>query len=221
MAAGLGTRLRPLTLETPKPMLDLAGRPILERTIEILPPDVDDVILIVGYLKEKIMAHFGGEWRGRRIRYVEQRELKGTGDAVHRAAELLTGKFLVVNGDDLYDAADLAALAGNELAMLALRTDVARISGAIRMDERGGLAEIIEGASLSPGELINTGAYALDRRFFEYPLVPIKDGAEFGLPQTIARMAKDHPVRIVEAKFWMPVGTPEELRQAQRLYERA
>lgn len=219
MAAGLGTRLRPHTLETPKPMLLVAGRPILERTMAILPPEVDEVVLVVGYLKEKIAAHFGDRWDGRRIVYVEQTELKGTGHAVHLCRDVLADRFVVLNGDDLYAAEDVSAVALHDLAVLAKETDVSGRFGAFRTDDRGNMIDIIEGADVEPGGLVNAGLYALDRRFFGYPLVPIKGGAEFGLPQTLVSMAKDHPVAVVRASFWMPIGIPEDLAKASAVLE--
>ncbi len=219
MVAGLGTRLRPHTLTTPKPMLVVAGRPILEWTLATLPPSIDEVVLVVGYLKEKIIAHFGNEWRGRRIVYVEQKELKGTGHAIHACRDILRGKFIVMNGDDLYASQDVATVASHDLAVLANETRVAGRYGAFKTDADGRVTDIIEGGEVQPGGLVNAGLYALDTRFFDYPLVPIRDGAEFGLPQTLVTVAKDHPVNVVRATFWMPIGYPEDLVKATAILE--
>ncbi|MEY4745028.1 MAG: Glucose-phosphate thymidylyltransferase [Candidatus Parcubacteria bacterium] len=216
MAAGLGTRLRPHTLTVPKPMLEVAGRPILEWTFASLPPEIDEIVLVVNYLKEQIVARFGDEHDGRRVRYVEQTELKGTGDALARCRGLLEGKFLVMNGDDLYGADDVAEAVRRDLAILAKATDVPGRFGAFRTDGRGNLVDIIEGADVEPGGLVNAGLYVLDERFFSYPLVAIKGGAEFGLPQTLVAMAKDHPIAILRAGFWLPIGYPEDLAKAAR-----
>lgn len=217
MAAGLGTRLRPHTLTTPKPMLEVAGRPILEWSLAALPPEIDEVILVVGYLKERIIGRFGDAWQGRRIRYVEQTELKGTGDALARCRPHLSGKFLVMNGDDLYGGGDIASAARRDLAILAKAAEVPGRSGAFRTDASGNLVDIIEGADVEPGGLVNAGLYVLDERFFSYPLVPIKGGAEFGLPQTLVTMAKDHPIVILRAGFWLSIGYPEDLEKATRI----
>jgi len=218
MAAGLGTRLRPYTLDTPKPLLNVAGRPILEWNLEKLPARINEVLLVVGYLKEKIIAHFGTEWRGRRITYVEQRELRGTGDALRVCEPRLGERFLVLNGDDLYAAADMAKMAGRRLAILAKHCEAPGRYGAFRTDAAGRLIDIIEGGRIpAGGGLVNAGMYALDRRFFDYPLVPIRDGREFGLPQTLVNMAKDHPIDVVPATFWLPIGYPEDLVKASEL----
>jgi bifunctional UDP-N-acetylglucosamine pyrophosphorylase/glucosamine-1-phosphate N-acetyltransferase len=217
MAAGLGTRLRPHTLTTPKPLLPVAGRPILEWNIAELPPSIEEIILVVGYLKDRIIAHFGSAWRGRKIVYVEQRELLGTGHAVQCCRGLVDRRFLVLNGDDLYAGADLAELAARDLAILAKPSEVSGRFGALRTDAHGRLLEIAENSDEPAGSLVNTGAYALDQRFFDYPLAPIRNGREFGLPQTLVRVAADHPVEIVQAGFWVPIGYPEDLAKAGQL----
>lgn len=220
MAAGLGTRLRPHTLTTPKPMLEVAGKPILEWSLASLPKGIDEVVLVVGYLKEKIIGHFGDSWHGRRVRYVEQAELKGTGDALARCRPLLSekgGRFLVMNGDDLYGARDIERALNHDLSILAKEATAPGRFGAFRTDAAGNLVDIIEGAEVAAGGLVNAGLYVLDERFFDYPLVPIRDGAVFGLPQTLVRVGQDHPIAIVKADFWVPIGYPEDLDKASAL----
>jgi len=213
LAAGLGTRMRPLTENLPKPLLPVLGRPILEWNLRALPPTVEEVILIVGYLKEMIVDRFGDEWRGRRIRYVEQRELRGTGQALHECRHLLQGRFLAMNGDDIYDAADMARMSVEASAVLAYRLTGPNRFGILDTDREGNLKGIVEDGNTAGG-LINTGMYALEPDFFDYPLVPIKGGTEFGLPQTLAQVAQDRPVRVLVAGFWVPLGYPEDLKKA-------
>ena len=72
MAAGEGRRMRPLTLELPKPLIKVAGKPILEHILDALPPEIDEVILVVGYKADMVKQHFGDSYHGRHIRYVYQ-----------------------------------------------------------------------------------------------------------------------------------------------------
>lgn len=211
MAAGRGTRLRPLTDTAPKPLIIVGGRPVLDWTITTLPSSVEEVIIVVGYKKEMITERYGDRWQGRTVRYAEQTELKGTGHAVSILKPRLDGRFLVMNGDDLYLPDDIANLCGNDLGVLAKRTEDAGRFGALATDDEGFLTAIVEGGESG---MINAGAYVMDRRFFDYDLVPIKDGAEFGLPQTLVSMAAEHPVRIVEASEWLPIGYPEDVPKA-------
>src|SRR4051812_47391491 len=119
MAAGLGTRLRPHTLHTPKPLLPVRGRPILDWTLGALPAPVDRVIVVVHYLAERIEEYLGGqEWFAEWVT-VPQGDPRGTGDALRRCREhVRSERFLVLNGDDLFGAADLAALADRPTGVL-------------------------------------------------------------------------------------------------------
>src|SRR5688500_12937126 len=112
LAAGLGSRLRPHTLHTPKPLLPVRGRPILDWTFGALPTAVDRVVVVVHYLAEQVEKYLASQQRVRDWVAVPQLEPRGTGDALRRCREhLRSDRFLVLNGDDLYGARDLAALA--------------------------------------------------------------------------------------------------------------
>lgn len=214
MAAGLGTRMRPLTDHTPKPMLLVAGRPILERTIDSLPPEITDVIIVVGYLKEKIEAHFGHEWHGRAITYVEQQDLTGTAGAVHECRALIDDRALVLNADDIYAPEDIARVAAHRYAVLGLEVDDAGRFGAFETDTDGRLLRLAPDGSVHGRATVNIGVYSLDRRFFDYEQVPTKiGGKETGVPHTIASMARDVDIRVILASFWAPVGYPEDLEK--------
>lgn len=216
MAAGLGARMRPLTDTMPKPMLMVAGRPILERTIDSLPAEIEDVIIVVGYLKERIMAHFGTEWSGRRITYVEQKELAGTAAAVHQCRNLVVDRVIVLNADDIYAPEDIAKVAASRYAVLGLEVEDAGRFGAFETDARGKLVRLTPDGSIQGRATVNIGVYAIDRDFFAYEPVPTKiGGKETGVPHTIASMAADHEIDVVLATFWAPIGYPEDIAKAE------
>src|SRR3989344_539802 len=89
LAAGEGIRMRPLTNNTPKPMLLLKGKPLLEHIIESLPKQVNEIILVVGYLHHQIHNHFHHFFEGFKIDYVIQSEKTGTYDALKLCSHLL------------------------------------------------------------------------------------------------------------------------------------
>src|SRR3989344_511325 len=118
LAAGKGTRMGDLTKNTPKPLLKIGNKTILEQTLESLPEEIEEVILVIGYLGEQIKNLIGGSFAGKKVTYVEQKELKGTADAIFECKDLLRGRFLVLMGDDLYNKRDLENLIKSPLAIL-------------------------------------------------------------------------------------------------------
>ncbi len=213
-AAGLGTRLRPLTDNLPKPMIEVGGKPILQRTLEALPASVAETIVVVGYKGDAIRAHLAGVPA---VRFVEQSELLGTYDALMRAhPHLDDAPFLALNGDDLYAKEDLERLAASDpFTMLAHR--VPNPSPYSHLASRNGLLDRIvfqKDAEALPAKDVYVGACLLDQRFFalEPGMTP---GGEFGLPHTLEKHLNKIPVRILASTSWMPIGTPEELEAAR------
>lgn len=218
LAAGKGKRMRPLTLNTPKPLLRVLGKPILEHTLRALPDAIDTVIIVIGYLGEHIREYIGDSWSGRAVHYVIQDEFKGTGDAVMRARKHFepNERFLVLNGDDLYAKEDLEKLLTFDWAILAKEVSEPSRFGVMRTDAHGNLIDIIEKPKEPVGNLINIGAYIMDARYFDAPLVSIGDG-EYGLPQTLQKMVADGVVtiRVERSSFWIPLGYPEDIEKAE------
>lgn len=219
LVAGRGTRMQPLTYEIPKPLLPVAGKPIVAYSVEALPAVVTDVIFVVGYLEDQVRAAFGAEYAGRRIHYVRQDELLGSGHALSLCRPLLQGRFFALAGDDVYDPADFVRALGYDRCLFAKEVVASeqRNYGLFTIDADDHLQSIVE-TELGTGErgLVFTGLSLLDEHFFEYPLAPIRGGTEFGLPQTVVRVAKDYPVKILTTESWLPVGYPEDLPKAEK-----
>lgn len=218
LAAGRGTRMGALTDDIPKPMLPLKNKPILEHKMSVLPDFVDEVIVVINYLGDKIKQHFGEQYSGIPIRYVFHEKLDGTGGAIHACRDVLNGDFLVVMGDDLYAKKDIVDLAKNRLAVLGYESENNGSFGGLRVDKNNCLIDIIEKAKNLDRSLVNTGAYSLTMDFFDYDLVPVSE-KEFGLPQTLASMTKDHEVKVLKTKTWQPIGYPEDIKKAEEVLE--
>ena len=217
-AAGKGTRMGSETV--PKPMRTVAGKSLLEHKLDAMPEEVDEVILIIGHLGHVIRSHFGDEYNGRRIRYVEQEALNGTAAALHLAKDILNGRFLTMMGDDLYAKEDMhrAALANpDEWAVVALQVDDLGSAGKIVLDEDGRAVDIIEGADHSGGAgLLNTGLCAIDMRIFEFPmLLKSPTSSEYNLPQTMIRASV--PKTLITATSWLQMTSPEDLQKAEQI----
>lgn len=220
MAAGRGTRLGPLTADNPKTLVEVGGRPILEHILSIISPLVAEAIVVVGYKADKIKARFGPRFSDLPIRYVEQKKLAGTADALWQTRPYLKpGKFLVLNGDDLYNTEDLRQCLKEELVIgLTQSKPMGASYEVISLNNEGFVASWrkVLPEEMSQKVLIISGAYVLDQRIFGFDPVAISS-TEYGLPQTILAMSKTHPVRGVIMRHWVPVNRPEDIVVAENL----
>ncbi len=99
LAAGEGTRLRPITHHVPKPMIPLFDRPFLDYTLENLADLVDGVVFVGNYKQEQIRNYFGTRYTSLPIKYVVQQNQKGTAEALMTAKDEVDDRFLVIQGD--------------------------------------------------------------------------------------------------------------------------
>ncbi len=217
LAAGLGTRLRPHTLTTPKPLLPVRGRPILDWALGALPPAVDRVVVVVHYLGEQVEAYLRGQRHVARWEVVRQEQPRGTGDALRCCRERLrSDHFLVLNGDDLYGAADLAALAGSRAGLLVHPVDEPRKFGIVFTRPDGTLERLVEKPDLDGRQMANVGAYLFPREALDVEL-PLSPRGEYEITDYVNGLARRQPVHVVRAEFWLPIGTEEAWRAAEAL----
>jgi NDP-sugar pyrophosphorylase family protein len=216
LAAGRGKRMKNLTDEIPKPMLKLKGKPILEHKINMLPKEIDEIIIVIGYCGDHIIRHFKRYFAGRRIIYVYQDKMNGTGGALHLAKSVLRDRFLVIMGDDLYHKKDLKRMLRHDLAILGHEVEDVTKFGIIKTNKNGYMIEVVEKPKKSKDKLASTAVYMLNKKFFDYDLVPI-GGGEFGLPQTFAKMAKEYKIKVEKATMWHAIGSPEDLKSAEKV----
>lgn len=216
LAAGKGTRLRPLTENTPKPLVKVAGKTLLDHIVEALPSAVDELILVTGYLEEQIKEHCGEEFHGRKVTYVRQAEQKGTGHALWLCKDLIKGRFLFMFADDLHGAQDIARATSFTRSMLTLTTDTPERFGIVVRHPDGTLAQMIEKPDHPPSNLASTGVMVLDEHIFGYELKVERKG-EFYLTDVIEEYAKDYPIAVVEQNLWIPIGYPEDIDKAERI----
>ncbi|MFW5919984.1 MAG: sugar phosphate nucleotidyltransferase, partial [Halanaeroarchaeum sp.] len=167
VAAGRGTRMRPLTDTRPKPLLPLGRTTILERTMDLCAPYVDRYVLVVGYRGEMIETHVGSEYAGLPVSYVTQTDRLGTAHAIGRAADLVSGPFLALNGDVVIDESlveQLATASGHALAVTTVDdptsygvvdTDGDRVTG------------LVEKPDDPQSNEVNVGLYAFDPSIFD------------------------------------------------------
>lgn len=216
LAAGKGTRLRPLTYTTPKPLLSVGGKPILEYTLRILPKEITEIILIVGYLGEQIKEYFGDKYNGKKIQYANQQEQKGTFDALKLVEPLLEKKFLILFADNLYHPDDLQKLIQYDNAVAVKTIEDPRPFGVCVLNKDGTLSEILEKLENPPTNLVNIGAYILTHDIFKEKVAIHSDG-EHLLPPMIGTLARKKKVHIVQSRFWHPISFPKDLAEAEKI----
>jgi NDP-sugar pyrophosphorylase family protein len=216
LAAGNGTRLRPLTNDIPKPLVKVSGKPLLDYIVESLPTSVDELILVTGYLEGMIKEHCGDVFHGRKVTYVHQAEQKGTGHALWLCKDLIKGRFLFMFADDLHGEQDIARATSYTRSMLTLTTNNPERFGIVVRHPDGTLAEMIEKPEHPPSNLASTGVMVLDEHIFNFELKVEKNG-EFYLTDVIAEYAKEYPIAVVEQNLWIPIGYPEDIEKAERI----
>jgi UDP-N-acetylglucosamine diphosphorylase / glucose-1-phosphate thymidylyltransferase / UDP-N-acetylgalactosamine diphosphorylase / glucosamine-1-phosphate N-acetyltransferase / galactosamine-1-phosphate N-acetyltransferase len=217
LAAGLGTRLRPYTEHTPKPLLPVRGKPILDWALGALPGAVDRVLVVVHYLADQIDAYlrqqaYFSEWQT-----VLQTQPRGTGDALRACREhIRSERFLVLNGDDLYGARDLAALADCPAGLLVQTVVEPRRFGITFLRPDGTLDHLVEKPDLDGPQLANIGAYVFPRDVFTTDL-QVSARGEYEITDYVSALACRRPVQVVHAAFWLPIGTVEIWQRAQEI----
>lgn len=215
ICAGKGTRMRPLTETVPKPMIKVCGKPILEHIIDALPQEIDELILVVGYLKEQIEAFCGNEFKGRRVQYVHQENFTGgTGEALLCARDLVKGTFMFMFADDIHGKEALAEIVKREHAILSAYSQTPERFGVLVQNQDGTLKEILEKPENPPSNLINTGVFVASPEIFKYK-VPVSSSGELYATDMLTAYAHDYKLQVIEQTQWLPIGYPEHIVEAE------
>lgn len=218
LAAGEGSRMRPLTYTRPKVMLPIANKPILEHLlIEVKKAGIREFIFIVGYHDEQVRQYFGnGEsWRVS-INYCSQRKQLGTADAIRMAEGLVDGNFLVINGDIIVkqqDIADLASGRDNTMSVV----EVADTSGLGLVELAGGkVVHIYEKVEKPPSHTANAGLYLFTPQIFDViSRTPQSPRGEYEITDSL-QLLIDQGCRIAYQPlgYWLDISYPWDLLAA-------
>jgi NDP-sugar pyrophosphorylase family protein len=216
LAAGLGTRLRPLTLSTPKPLLPVRGRPMLDHVLDhVRAHGHDEVVVNAWWLADRILDWARGK-AGVTV-VVETPAVLGTGGGLRNARQLLADRFVVVNGDILADV-DLTALLHEPApAVMALRPQPTPAITPVALDVSGvvrGIGGVVGGLPGSPPlardadtGLHFTGVHALDRAVLEH----VPAGEQCIVRTAYRALIPEGRVRgIVHQGAWTDIGTLQE-----------
>jgi bifunctional UDP-N-acetylglucosamine pyrophosphorylase/glucosamine-1-phosphate N-acetyltransferase len=218
LAAGEGTRLRPLTYQTPKPLLEVAGKPILQYNLEHLKGLIEEAVLVIGYKGDQIRNFFGTQFHGIPIRYAHQKDRLGTANAVAQVESLVTGRFLVLMGDNIYHHDDIKRCLQYELAALAMEVDDPSKYGVFVVEDHL-IRDVVEKPSEPVSRLANTGLYVLTEEIFdEIRHLKKTDRAEYEFTDALRGLSKKRDVHcVLVSRMWIPIGYKEDLERANQL----
>ncbi len=224
LVGGEGTRLRPLTYGTPKPMVPICGVPFLERTLSRLKEaGIDEAILAAGYLPEAITEHFGdGARLGMQLTYVVEDEPLGTAGALKNVERYIRGPFFVLNGDVL-TSLDLAGMlayhreSGGIGTLHLIRVEDPSAFGCVVHDRAGRVSAFVEKPprETAPTDEINAGTYLLEREV----LAAIPAGRSVSIErETFPELiAGGRPLyAYTTGDYWLDIGRPEHYLRAHR-----
>lgn len=222
LAGGLGTRLRPLTDDLPKPMALLGNRPWLESlVIHLKASGVQNIVMTVKHFPEIIERHFGnGERFGVRIVYAKEETFLGTAGAIKNAEPFLDERFIVINADvvhllDVGQMMERHRAHGGAVTIALTEVDDPSAYGVVSLKENGAIERFVEkpARNQAPSNFVNAGAYVLEHKVLSY----IPKGREVSIereifPNLIAQGEGVFGHRI--EGYWLDMGTPERYKIA-------
>lgn len=221
LAGGLGTRLRSVVPDLPKPMATVAGRPFLAWILDRLAEaSFDRVVLAVGYRHVAILDHFGDTYRGMALRYSVEDNPLGTGGAIRLAGNWVEHyPVFVLNGDTFVDLDYRALLAAHvELGVpmsvaVCPMPDVSRY-GALKLVD-GRIVAFLEKGAGGRG-VINAGTYILSRDILD--MIPATGAYSFERQLLVPRAGDIRPAAFVTDGLFIDIGVPEDYARAQSLF---
>ena len=222
LVGGFGTRLMPLTKNTPKPMLTVAGIPVTEHQIAMAKSaGITEIVLATSYLSEVFTPYFGdGSKWGIKIKYAVEKEPLGTGGAIQNAAQLLDTheSVVVLNGDVLSSHNLTEQIRQHEshdadITLHLTQVEDARAFGCVPTDSDGRVTAFLEKMENPVTNQINAGCYVFNPRVISaIPLDTVVSVERETFPQLVASGAK--VFGYVESAYWLDIGTPRALLKA-------
>jgi len=222
LVGGFGTRLMPLTKNTPKPMLTVAGVPVTEHQIAMAKSaGISEIVLATSYLSDVFIPYFGdGSKWGIKIKYAVEKEPLGTGGAIRNAAQLLDSNesVVILNGDVLSShnlGEQIRQHEANDADVTLHLTEVedARAFGCVPTDNNGRVTAFLEKMENPVTNQINAGCYVFNPRVVStIPLNTVVSVERETFPELVASGAK--VFGYVENAYWLDIGTPRALLKA-------
>jgi NDP-sugar pyrophosphorylase family protein len=222
LASGLGKRMRPLTNDRPKALVEFKGKPLLEHVLESLEKaGVEEAVIVVGYFPDLVKKRFGKRFGKVRLKYALQRIPMGTGHAVLQAKGKVRGKFLVCYGDVIVEPGLWKRLWKKQVfeAVVAVRPEKNPERFGVALTKGGKLVRIVEKPKTRvESSLVNAGAYAFSQKVFSaLKGIKLSPRGEFELTDAVNALASKGKAGFVLYKGkCLDIGTLKELRLAEK-----
>ncbi|WP_435196311.1 UTP--glucose-1-phosphate uridylyltransferase AglF [Natronomonas sp. EA1] len=227
LAAGEGTRLRPLTEDKPKALVEVDGQPILTHCLDqLVDLGADELYIVVGYKKEKLISHYGDEYQGVPITYSHQREALGLAHALLTVEEHIDDDFMLMLGDNIFQAnlGDVVERQREDRADAAFLVEQVPYEEASRYgvcdtNDYGEIVEVLEKPEDPPTNLVMTGFYTFSPAIFHAcHLVQPSNRDEYELSEAIDLLIQSgRTIDAVRMDGWRTdVGYPEDRETAER-----
>lgn len=204
--------MRPLTITTPKPLLEIGGKKVIDYVFDALPEEVDEVIVVVKYLAEKLKAYLGDEYKGRRLHYIEGSE---KGNAVGFLASKKFFKegerFLVLYGDEPQRKVEIKECLRKNYAWVLSKVSEPRFVGVATVSLDGRILEVIEKPENPKSNWSAMGTMLVDTDIFKYK-PELHQNGEYHLSSLLNQFVKDHPVYMVEGPIRPPFRSLDDLK---------
>ena len=226
IAAGEGTRLRPLTEDKPKGMVEVADKPILTHCFEkLVELGASELLVVVGYRKQDIIEHYGDEFQGVPITYAHQREPLGIAHALLTVEEHVDDDFMMMLGDNIFRAnlADVVRRQQEDRADAAFLVeevpwDDASRYGVCDTNKYGEITEVVEKPDDPPSNLVMTGFYTFTPAIFHAAhLTQPSNRGEYEISEAIDLLLQSgRTIDAVELDGWrLDIGYPEDRDEAE------
>ena len=222
LVGGMGTRLLPLTLKTPKPMLQVAGVPFTEHQIrKAADAGIAEIVLATSYKSELFEPYFGnGERFGIKIKYAVEKSALGTGGGIRNAANLLADceQVVIFNGDvlsghDLKAQLEFHKKHQADITLYLTQVEDARAYGCVELLENKQVKSFLEKMENPISNLINAGCYIFNRQIIDQiPQDKVVSVERDTFPNLLANNAK--VFGYLENAYWLDIGTPAALVKA-------
>ena len=222
LVGGFGTRLMPLTKNTPKPMLTVAGIPVTEHQLNMAKAaGITEIVLATSYLSDVFIPYFGdGSKWGLKIKYAVEKEPLGTGGAIRNAAKLLeTNESVVILNGDVLSSHNVAEQIRQheshdaDVTLHLTQVEDARAFGCVPTDGDGRVTAFLEKMENPVTNQINAGCYVFNPRVIStIPLDTVVSVERETFPQLVANGAK--VFGYLENAYWLDIGTPRALLKA-------